>query len=226
MDLIMRRALMMAQKKDVGYITDGLTHWWDGINKGGVTGVWKDLVGNIDLYAQGSVSESQKGWALSGGWLQSDEGYYIAEEYGTATIEMVFRVDSISSGRTVYLFVSGPNTTEKPILAIDTNARIINSNKSNKYVYLLDGNYKGHPKRVSNTQNLCVINGALATRGSTSYKNNNNDYTYVGKRSPDYTDCSAFRGEVYSVRVYNRKLTSDEMMYNQSVDERIFGLWE
>lgn len=214
------KALML----DQDYITDGLTNWWDGIYKGGISGTWKDLVGDIDLTVQGNVSESQKGWNLSGGYLLSANNKYISETYPNATIEAVFRVDSIASGKTVFVFVSGSNSPEKPILSIDSSNRVIIGDKTGRSAFTIT-NWKGNPQRVSITYNNCLINGVTPASATATYKNNNNAYTYVGRRSSSYADNSTFTGEVYCIRVYNRQLTIDEMAHNQEVDVRRFGLW-
>ena len=206
------------------YITDGLTNWWDGIYKGGTSGTWKYLVGDIDLTVQGNVSESQKGWNLSGGYLLSADNKYISETYPNATIEAVFRVDSIASGKTVFVFVSGSNSPEKPILSIASDNRVIIGDKTGRSAFTIT-NWKGNPQRVSITYNNCLINGVTPASATATYKNNNNAYTYVGRRSSSYSDNSTFTGEVYCIRVYNRQLTTEEMAHNQEVDVRRFGLW-
>lgn len=72
---------------------------------------------------------------------------------------------------------------------------------------------------VSNT--FGYQNGVAMEQGANNYINDvNANYNYIGRRKSG----AYFKGKIYSIRIYTRKLTQAEIMQNLSVDNLRFRL--
>lgn len=195
----------------IPYITDGLVFYVDGINKGGVSDSWKDLVGGFVLSGSNVVS-TQQGYSFNG----ASSGFRCDNVFaGSAnhTIEVCFKSDALPNP--FCLFAIGDNT-QYNVMFYRSNNYITFLQRANTYtIPLSDG--QGYSISLNLDQGL--VNGVTVAKNSgTDYWGNN--YTYIGRNSQG----RYYAGEIYAIRVYNRKLTEAEQRANFAIDNQRFEL--
>lgn len=225
-------ARFMAPAQEDEYVTDGLVARWDGIDNAG-TGthnpnatIWKDLAGNLDLTLGGS-----SGWAGGNAFKINARGGYAyndnrAPEY--KTIEVVFKMTDVT-GRII--FDSGFGNR---LCAIDGKE---SSGNLTAKVYF-DGSNVATPciDQKCNYSETCFISARYDDNGAVS------DLWRDGERRTDlmYTQnwgdvgtkttigwiygksYGYWMGEIYAIRLYDRKLTKWELAHNNRIDRKRF----
>lgn len=208
------------------YIQDGLVFWLDGIDKGASDGTWVDLIGGkianpsntgISLISNGDSFERHG----------STYNYFILNSslympYNNYTLEVCFDIVGNDTTRTLIKGTIGTPPTKCLVWA---NNNIGYSrygrniyNYTDKYGAARSGKSAryGMPKTISIGKDVCVSDYVeLSTQG---------EYGVYGSVS----DCVIFGdncdGKIYSIRVYNRILTLEEMLHNQQIDNKRFNL--
>ena len=190
------------------YIQDGLVFQLDGINKGTTNGTWTDLKGGLVFTNYGAVEDAN-------GFTFAHNAY--------------MRIESCFSPNKNYTIESSFYCTTKGVV-ISSGI----NDKYNLFMYLTDGLFLQRTNKynyditmnsnsiVSVNDSLGYINGRIAQRLSQSdywgSGGTNIGCSYYG------TPRRCFSGKIYAIRVYNRKLTSEELLYNQKVDNVRFNL--
>ena len=224
------------------YVKDGLVTQWDGIDNAG-TGThdpsattWKDLVGNIDLTLVGESVGWTGGNALNlvaTGDHAFNSNTNLMPEY--KTIEVVFR-QADNTGR--FLFHSGYS-----------NRIVVFDNYTPTCVYFDGSDYTKIIDQPFSASEVCFLaaqydeGGAVTNcfrdgeRWGNDYRHLNDWWSsatisvgamYVPPHSSGYNDSDQparmydWRGEVYAIRLYNRRLTKWELAYNNMIDRRRF----
>lgn len=217
---IFRRRLMMqakAQPLECPYITDGLEFWLDGINKGKTSNAWTDLVGGLVFNNVGSVSatSTENAWYFAGdGNINMRLGGTAFPNSANRTIEACFKNEI---GSTLFIFISGTQTTDNLCLIMDRTYRVLFLQRRQTYNFFPTLNM---PHCVSLNMDAGLYDGSAVSKSSSTYWSSNN-FTNIGRRD---SSASAYKGYIYSIRVYDRKLTSEEMLFNQRVDNERFNL--
>jgi len=200
---------------EFGYIKAGKVFHLDGINKGTTDGSWVDLVGGNVFENNGAVSNDTY-------FYFSNNGYLIGtSHYGTIdyTVETCFAPDAQFKGM---VFQSGKDQTAGTNIVL--------------YQYLDDGLFLSkipfyvlNPVVGNNTvslnDNIGVQNGVTISRSTRSdwwaavdnFLIGLNMYGNGAKRM-------YYTGKIYSIRFYDRRLTAEEILHNQQVDNARFNL--
>lgn len=206
-----RRRLLMQKTNDCPYITNGLVFWLDGIHKSDDAVEWVDIIGGKRFELHGCMKTSNSVQFASG-----DYGLFVGS-VGTGqsndTIEIA--ADNMSASQTLlcpvggYLgFIRGMRLNggiimdgiPNPRLAVPSDSRLLSAN-TERY----------------------MINGSIGAFGENDmWKNNTTGNTLIGVRANNTK--YNFVGNIYCIRIYDRHLTADEMLYNQRVDNERFGL--
>ena len=230
-----RRGLMMTSSifDEYGYIKAGKVAHFDGIDKGETANAWTDLItGNI-LTLTGSATELTNGWSMPGGtgnyfrgngytWGSSTTQRYTSEVcivYNSgATQAMVFATDSGTYFRPMFFFnASDENPHLRGVNAYQTIGSTWSFTPANDNVYT-----------ISASQSLAICNGTSLTLNGSGGGRWNMDsqagYFKISGRRRGSTNTLPFKGTIYSIRVYDRELTSDEVLNNQRVDNTRFNL--
>ena len=209
------------------YVQAGLVVQWDGINNAGTgvhdsnTSIWKDLKGNLDLTL-----------TANGGWTNGNAlvANGISARCATAapeykTIEVVFKRSSID-GRA--LFSGG---------AINQFVVFDNAGGGSNDVYFAGVSGTPMHRLVFNASEICFASAQYDDTGATSelYMDSESVTTSpkyntwyasegvsVGGRYHSSYGAYAWYGEVYAIRLYNRRLTAYEMAHNYRVDCKRF----
>lgn len=213
------------------YVQDGLIAQWDGIDNAIVNGnrthdasatAWKDLIGNLDLTLTANGS-----WSANGNALVANG---IAAKCATAapdykTIEVVFRrtrddgrilfsggavnqfvVFDNAGGGTNNLYYSGVKNT--PLCKYEFNATEIRFAAAR---FDDAGAVSGIYMDGESVATLPKPDTWTASEGIS-----------VGGRYHSSYGAYAWYGEVYAIRLYNRRLTAYEMAHNYRVDCKRF----
>lgn len=227
MDLMARRFAMLAQQKSVPteYITDGLVLWLDGLDRGGISGQWADKVSNNICILAGNYTENENNvyfpGTLPAGHGEFSDAVVVSKDVGT--IEFAVRlIEFTSTGRPVISF--GVNNIGGSIASgtsgSEVAARWYGSNTSNMGVYKFPAEAQSLNLVVSANSDLAICNGFDGVARTTTPWEMASGIKMLASRNRG----NPFKGSIYSVRIYNRKLSKDEMIQNQQRDNLRYGL--
>ena len=189
------------------YVTDGLVLWLDGIEKGG-TNSWIDKINGTSFGNHGATFNTDH--VYFDGTDDYLDGTFTAPKNSAGTIEVCFERE----GTGTRIAFMAQTTNSLAFGCIDT---VLNwSNGTNRTTW------QTLPTKgtVGVNVNRAIANGvAMTTRGNT-YLSGRGTVTLIGKRSSG----NFFMGKIYSIRIYNRALTENEILANQRVDNARFNL--
>lgn len=210
----LRRHIMM-QQGGGGYIQDGLILWLDGRDfvSGGD---WVDRINNVHF-----IKATGNALNVDGGvYINKNDNFKTNNSYisGARTIEACFRLKDASSQ---YIYVSPSWNFGTPTY----NPGYWFGGCSNYRTEI--GLYQTSARTFSFTtdRERIVANKIQRSITSTGFPTGGDVYATGG-------DCiatrlnrydSLFNGTIYSIRIYNRKLSIEEMIANQQVDYDLFG---
>lgn len=211
---IFRRRLMMqakAQPLECPYITDGLVFWLDGINKGNSAAGWQDLIGK---YVFQWISRTTQG-----------ENCVI---FGSGSGAMVNKnVPVFGTGSTIEGCCSGSSNSSWQIVFIQNVIMLARDNGGTQLTFYTKRTGGRFNVTVPTTftasanDNMALVNGVKSTTIKNSDWNAISDFN-IGSRGGSVP--YPYVGNVHSIRVYNRLLTEEEMLFNQQVDNERFNL--
>ena len=202
---------------NMGYIKAGKILHLDGINKGKNANAWTDLVGGLvfNNVGSGSATSTENAWYFAG------DANIDMRLNGTAfpnsanrTIEACFK-NEINS--TLFIFISGTQVEGNLCLIMDRTYKVLFLQRKQTYNFFPTLNM---PHCVSLNMDAGLYDGSAVSKSSLTYWSSNN-HTHLGRRD---SGGSAYKGYIYSIRVYDRKLTSEEMLHNQQIDNQRFNL--
>lgn len=192
------------------YITDGLIFMVDGIEKGKNEGTWTDLVGGI-TFTNNNVINTDYGWSFNG-----SSSYFYSTSVFTGssnhTVEVCFKPNNTNT----YCLFSCNNSTRYNILFYKSGNNITFSQYANTYTIVLSANQN---YSVSLNLDRGLLNGTSISKNSNTDYWTANDF-YIGRRAKGFY----FNGEIYDIRVYNRKLSQEEQLFNFNSDNTRFNL--
>lgn len=197
---------------DIPYISNGLTYWFDGINKGNDNTKWTDLIsGDYFTYNTHSTIDTNSVIMDGSGALTGNTGMGI--NYQTGTIEAcIDRTDGVVTAAVVFY------------ASVNSNLSFIVSGSGYCYAGVGTSNQYQITKVPVFTASLSADRGML--NGVSYTTKSSNEYTgasttaRLGGRSNGYY----LYGKIHSIRIYNRLLTEEEMLFNQKVDNERFNL--
>lgn len=194
------------------YIQDGLVFQLDGIDKGNVEGVWKDLINGREFTLNNCILNSNNVE------FNGTDSYCMSSDtisYETYTLEITFIRDKISG-----VVIDGGNDFQMIFLKTTSGyeRRYISGRKAMLQTRLDKVNILSIPTTGRPISSLM----ASPISPKTMYSTNTTDGTYIGCLGAAQNPF--FKGKIYSIRVYNRNLTSEEMIHNQLLDIERFNL--
>lgn len=205
---------------DGNYIENGLVLHLDGIDKGSTANAWTDLIGgHVFTKNNTSVTTNDDSFSFngtSGCYLKNTDT--LSFNYLTHTIEACYHATNTSGSAILFetnvannIMFGYYNTTK---VIICTNG----SSQPSAGHYFANNMYGVHTASVNASnalnnltyQRTSVVNEFFSSSGSNT----------IGAR----TTGIYFIGKIYSIRIYNRLLTIDEMRHNQMIDNKRFNL--
>ena len=218
------------------YIQDGLIAMWDGIENAGwgthnaSATTWKDLIGNLDATTIDSPIFGDNYTDTSNGYWSLPSSVRGIVESQNLTAEVVFQPSSantsnqgivgIGNNRSLWLFFG--NTPLSTSATLSWQVRSSSGIRAwyNSGVFGTDA----HSSSVVNNNSVCntyldstlrTITPNISAGSATSTSN-----FYIGRLG----GYNKFFGKIYSVRIYSRALSADEIKRNYEIDKERFNL--
>ena len=197
---------------NIPYIQDGLIFYLDGIYKNSDT-KWKDIINNIEFTSYDSVTRNNNCYTFTNGYLQ---GSGTILNSTNITVEVCYYTTKST------FFIFGISNANNYPIYYNAAGRITFMQKNSTY--------KSHTAQyntVSINLDRCIANGkSIAKDGGTDYwtASGATNVIRIGKGTSGGANSNYFTGNLYSIRVYNRKLTQEEMLKNQQADNKRFNL--
>ena len=202
------------------YVTDGLIFWLDGINQGGVTGEWKDLIGG-KIFTLTNCTQDANSVYFNGSSSYGRTLGAVSSDWSTETIELAQSGASTTGATRGVLY---------PVNTSPVGIGMAFSTSNNFIGYRIDGISQSRGTGLKGTGSIsingsaCVVNGVSKSQASsTNYYVNTSEYTYLGVRFLSAFN-GYFKGKMHSLRIYNRRLSVAEMQHNQAIDVERFGI--
>lgn len=216
----------------ISYVQDGLIMYYDGINNTGnghsnTTTKWKDLSGNNnDGTINGSVwEENSLNFDGIDDWVNCGE-----MNYSNVTIEAVVLYKNVpneemavavnwENGGYGLSLNNTKNCCEMNLNGTYNRCMANNVAKANK-MYYISGPYDGSKLVINEngiSTNTSISSSITTTKNSTVFALGTNP-------RGDIATGSFLDGKIYSVRVYNRVLTDEEVNNNYEIDKVKFGI--
>lgn len=222
--LNLRNALMAGKRTPTAkdYVQNGLVAMWDGIENAG-WGVhdasatkWKDLVGNYDFNLNSSATINSNHIYCDGTQSAGNTGALI--DVPVVTLEIVAQYLN-SSGNTA-IFMTGGNNSYYYTEVFATSSSNASFIFSYYFVDWKDTVVHSWSKNLNNTD--CYKDGAnVRTKGNATL-DVSSARGYIGRIGG--TGDVGCQCRIYSIRLYSRALTADEIARNYAIDKARFGL--
>ena len=226
----MRRQAYTARK---WYITDGLVACWDGEYNAGTSMThsnnasnWLDVINNLPLNGYNHA------WDTNSAIFNGTSTYFTTTNTATKnamntgqSVEIVCR-KNINAGWGVVFCANG-----NYIMGLNINTpRTVclkgvysgNDNHQSSYQWIDDGNIHSYSIYYSNWN--MFLDGSQANYLGPQANGTSQGNYLLGKRIYQGVSGGFLDGNIYCIRIYNRQLSSSEIVYNYNVDEARFGL--
>ena len=193
------------------YVQDGLVFQLDGIDKGNVEGAWVDRKAGRQFTLNNCIVNSDN---IEFNGTDSEAVYNQLLDFGTTTtVEVVFIKEKnpgtiISSGDKVQLIAVYTTSGQK--------YRFFSGNQVTGQTF--PDTTTIHTLSIPTSGRPILDQIAQPKTYKSFYSKSDTTNTYVGG-NPSY-----LKGKIYSIRIYNRNLTSAEMLKNQMIDIERFNI--
>lgn len=206
-----QRSVVGADVND--YVQDGLVLHLDGIEKGDTANAWTSLVGGYKFTATGSPVFNANNVQFDGSSRLGNNSFTAPLANG-ATIEVVF-----SNEGTIGVIFSPTAGSKKIAAGLFSTGFIWNIySNGDRYPVIDQGS-------ISVNYDRCLYNGvAQSSNGNSYFISSAGTVNSIGCRYYSGSYQSYFTGKIYSIRIYNRKLTEAEQLQNRNVDFLRFGI--
>lgn len=206
------------------YVQNGLIFHLDGIDKGQGSD-WTDLVGGIQFTAYGSECYStSNSWYFPGNnynyLISVDNAWGNFGGSSNYTVEICYYNQSQSNAKS-FIFRCGGGTNY-PLYYCEGN--IITWLQSG-YIYANAGVTTNSKYTVSINNDQGFVNKILINKSQdTDFWDTGQNSIRIGSASGGGAANNSMLGDIYSIRIYNRKLTREEQLQNMTVDNIRFNL--
>ena len=195
------------------YIQDGLVFQLDGIDRGNVEGAWVDRKGQKEFVLHNVVTNSNN-MEFNGTNSYAECSSTLGYDSVTHTLEVVWEGNKVTG----VPFFGGPTSAELCLLPQGTPLRRLSFGTGMNFIV----NQPDELKMISaNADNIIYNAGWIGTSAELEA---NDSYNQTVASVGRYKTSNYFRGKIYAIRVYNRKLSALEMLQNQLIDIERFGL--
>ena len=220
-----------------GYISDGLVLWYDGINNNGNSNnisnysatTWKNLANSS---YSGTLKNSPTWYNNYLSFNGTNNWVSIAQmNYSTTTQEVVTKKAS-GTGSNEYIVGNQQNMGNGILYSKDgyimSDYYINGSFRNINAPYTLNkinSNSVSYDENNLNTYSNGTIANSLSISGTISAPTGNTLMALgVNPYGSTYDAGTFFKGNIYSVRIYNRALTKEEIAHNYNYDKQRFNL--
>ena len=227
MTLQERRRALTAQKSFTpsvpsGYITDGLVLFLDAKQYVG-NGKWIDCAGGKEFTLYNCTATANA--VVFDGTAYGETTGTITTEWANETVEVA--MPESLGGTSLCGIINQPLIDGNTGISLVLGAVV---SQRRTCGIATDGTRRTF-RQISATANRIGVNsGVSVNNGSTNTYTDNNSYaganegvTTIGCRCVS-TRCGKMTGKICAIRIYNRKLTADEIKSNQAKDASYYGI--
>lgn len=193
------------------YIQDGLVFQLDGIDKG--NDAWIDRKGQKEFVLHNVVTNSNN-MEFNGTNSYAECSSTLGYDSATHTLEVVWEGNKVTG----VPFFGGPTSAELCLLPQGTPLRRLSFGTGMNFIV----NQPDELKMISANADNIIYNAGWI--GTSAELETNASYNQTVASVGRYKFSNYFRGKIYAIRVYNRKLSALEMLQNQLIDIERFGL--
>lgn len=209
---------VISETASMDYVQDGLVLLLDGIQniRGGhstSTNVWEDLSGNNYDVTMKNITINENNMYFSG----DTSIMYSSNNIDAVSVEMVLELEESSQGEQ---YIASFGSLYK-ILAWTPSEKGFSLGNGKKR-YLLEDLYKKSSISVQYNPDAMYLNSKKLENSVVS-----TSWTAAPKYPfmiSGYANGWRLKGKIYSIRVYNRALTQDEINHNYEMDKKRFGI--
>jgi len=210
-------------ENDIPYVSNGLVFYLDGINKGNDSSAWIDLI-NGRRFVSYNATRNNNSYGIS------DESPYKYLDYSgrlpykgdDITVEICYKLNHNS--QTAHLLFGGGETNEKePLYYVDNNNVICWGQSQYQYQYNGTLDPSGYYTASINLDHGYLNGESLTLLNTTDYWSCSSSLVRIGWKIAGTGALTAI-ADIYSIRIYNRKLTSSEQLSNMQTDNERFNL--
>lgn len=201
------------------YVQDGLVLLLDGIRNtrsghSTSTNVWEDLSGNNYDVTMKNITINENNMYFSG----DTSIMYSSNNIDAVSVEMVLELEESPQGEQ---YIASFGSLYK-ILAWSPNVKGFSLGHGKKR-YLVENLYKKNSISVQYSPDAMYLNSKKLENSvvSTSWSAVTKYPFMISAYSSGYYK---LKGKIYSIRVYNRALTQDEINHNYEMDKKRFGI--
>lgn len=220
MSMLLRRQMMRKAAADE-YITDGLVMFLDGLNRGGVSGEWHDLIDDTVVVTLTGATEQANGVEFLNGSSVTAYGTFnkrVAVSYTEGTIESVTTLTEIEvTGRTILSMstngLMGGTVASSGTAGCPACRYYINN--ANVSVYNFTESAESLKLIIGANDERAYCNGKAGTKYNTGSPFSGGSGYYMARKG---NTNNPFKGVIHAIRLYNRKLTEAEILHNQRID--------
>ena len=209
---------VISETASMDYVQDGLVLLLDGIRntRSGhsiSTNVWEDLSGNNYDVTMKNITINENNMYFSG----DTSIMYSSNNIDAVSVEMVLELEESPSGSQ---YIASFGSLYK-ILAWSPNVKGFSLGHGKKR-YLVENLYKKNSISVQYNPDVMYLN-------SKKLELNVKDTTWMYEPKypfmiSGYSSGFKLKGKIYSIRVYNRALTQEEINHNYQMDKKRFGI--
>lgn len=193
------------------YIQDGLVFQLDGIDKG--NDAWIDRKGQKEFVLHNVVTNSNN-MEFNGTNSYAECSSTLGYDSATHTLEVVWEGNKVAG----VPFFGGPTSAELCLLPQGTPLRRLSFGTGMNFIV----NQPDELKMISANADNIIYNAGWI--GTSAELETNDSYNQTVASVGRYKFSNYFRGKIYAIRVYDRKLSALEMLQNQLIDIERFGL--
>lgn len=214
MKVYSRRQLMMEEARVKPYISDGLVFHLDGRDYDHESKIWKDRIKGLEFTIVGTTISTD---GLGGVYFNGNDVSTLHNFFSIPALSCTLEVVYDKVGAYASIFNTG-------------NGSWIGYRRVNNNVWIYTGSVitvcpkaSGKATHAVQRNGLSIFNGQSLgwTSGSTYYTRGTNSDAYLGR---DNNNQYRMVGNIYQIRIYNRRLSLDEIAYNQEQDKKRYGI--
>ena len=210
---------VISETASMDYVQDGLVLLLDGIQniRGGhstSTNVWEDLSGNNYDVTMKNITINDNNMYFNG----NDSKIYSEKALDVVSVEIVLELEE--KNRYVYIASFGSNSKSMAWSPVEDKGFSLGNVKKR---YFVENLYKKNSISVQYNPDLMYLNSEkltnnLAGESWSSPSSYPIAFGFYGNNA------YRMKGKIYSIRIYNRALTQDEINHNYEMDKKRFGI--
>lgn len=207
-----RRDLLIEDAKIKPYVTSGLVFHLDGEDYDDTEKTWTSRIGNYTFTMTGTTKSSDGLGVYFNGNAYSTYANFMAHAASSFTLEVVY--EKTGANASVW---NGGNGAWICYRRVGNNVW----RQTGTTITVCPETYGKVTHALTNAVSICNGDNLGFSSGSTYYNRGTNSNAYIGR---DNNNQYRMVGNIYQIRLYDRKLTNAEIFHNQEIDRKRYGI--